>query len=307
MEAHMKRTQYTPNEKAKIVIEILQGEQSIAELSSIYGINPNMLNRWKREALEGLPQVFERSSLYYQPVKPSIRDLEYKAAIDRIYTKSSFFGSRRIALALSEEYGYTINRKAVQRHMREMGIEAIYPRPKTSTPNPRHTVYPYLLKGMNIQRPNQVWAIDITYIPLATSWLYLTVIIDWYSRYVISWELNDSLHIGFVLEASKRALSIASHEIMNSDQGSHFTSPKFIEPFLNVGSKISMDHRGRAFDNIMIERLWRTIKYENVYLMQYESPKAARIGLKKYFEFYNTERYHQSLGYQKPADVYFQI
>lgn len=147
MEAHMKRTQYTPNEKAKIVIEILQGEQSIAELSSIYGINPNMLNRWKREALEGLPQVFERSSLYYQPVKPSIRDLEYKAAIDRIYTKSPFFGSSRIALALSEEYGYTINRKAVQRHMREMGIEAIYPRPKTSTPNPRHTVYPYLLKG----------------------------------------------------------------------------------------------------------------------------------------------------------------
>ena len=169
------------------------------------------------------------------------------------------------------------------------------------------TVYPYLLKGMNIQRPNQVWAIDITYILLATSWLYLTVIIDWYSRYIISWELNDSLHIGFVLEASKRALSIASPEIMNSDQGSHFTSPKFIEPFLNAGSKISMDHRGRAFDNIMIERLWRTIKYENVYLMQYESPKAARIGLKKYFEFYNTERYHQSLGYQKPADVYFQI
>ncbi|MCI7694303.1 MAG: integrase core domain-containing protein [Veillonella caviae] len=171
-----------------------------------------------------------RSSLYYQPVKPSIQDLEYKAAIDRIYTKSSFFGSGRIALALSEEYGYTINRKAVQRHMLEMGIEA-----------------------------------------------------------------------------SKRALSIASPEIMNSDQGSHFTSPKFIEPFLNAGSKISMDHRGRAFDNIMIERLWRTIKYENVYLMQYESPKAARIGLKKYFEFYNTERYHQSLGYQKPADVYFQI
>ena len=160
---------------------------------------------------------------------------------------------------------------------------------------------------MNIQRPNQVWAIDITYIPLATSWLYLTVIIDWYSRYVIPWELNDSLHIGFVLEASKKPLSIASPEIMNSDQGSHFTSPKFIEPFLNAGSKISMDHRGRAFDNIMIERLWRTIKYENVYLMQYESPKAARIGLKKYFEFYNTERYHQSLGYQKPADVYFQI
>ena len=191
--------------------------------------------------------------------------------------------------------------------MREMGIEAIYPRQKASTPNPRHTVYPYLLKGMNIQRPNQVWAINITYISLATSWLYLTAIIDWYSRYVISWELNDSLHIGFVVEASKKALAIASPEIMNSDQGSHFTNPKFIEPFLNAGSKISMDHRGRAFDNIMIERLWRTIKYENVYLMQYECPKATRISLKKYFEFYNTERYHQSLDYQKPADAYFQI
>lgn len=223
--------------------------------------------------------------MYYEPVKPSLQDLEYKAAIDRIYTKSPFFGSRRMTLALSEEYGYNINRKAVQRHMREMDIEAIYPRPKTSTPNPRHTVYRYLLKGMNIQRPNQVWAIDITYIPLATSWLYLTAIIDWYSRYVISWELNDSLHIGFVLEASKRALSIASPEIMNSDQGSHFTSPKFIESFLNAGSKISMDHRCRAFDNIMIEHLWRTIKYENVNLMQYEGPKAARIGLKSILIF----------------------
>lgn len=183
----MKRTQYTPNEKVKIVIEILQGDQPTAELSSIYGINTNMLNRWKQEALEGLPQVFERSSkkikqeqsqqqalllavnrssLYYQPAKPSLQDLEYKAAIDRIYTKSLFFGSRRIALALSEEYGYSINRKTVQWHMQEMGIEAIYPRQKTSVPNHRHTVYPYLLKGMNIQRPNQVWAIDITYIPL---------------------------------------------------------------------------------------------------------------------------------------------
>lgn len=248
-----------------------------------------------------------RSSLYYEPVQPSTQDLEYKAAIDRIYTKFPFYGSRRIAMALSEEYGYPINRKAVQRHMREMGIEAIYPRQKTSTPNPRHQIYPYLLKGLSIQRPNQVWAIDITYIPLASSWLYLTAIMDWYSRYIIAWEINDSLEISFVLEASRKALAIATPEIMNSDQGSHFTSPKFIDPFLSAGSKISMDHRGRAYDNIMIERLWRSLKYENVYLMQYSSPKEARIGLKEYINFYNTERYHQSLNYKRPAEVYFQV
>lgn len=142
------------------------------------------------------------------------------------------------------------------------------------------------------KKPNQVWAIDSTYIPLATSWLYLTAIIEWYSRYIIAWEINDSLHSGFALEASRKALAIASPEIMNSDQGSHFTSRKFIDPFLNAGSKISMDHRGRAFDNIIIERLWRTIKYENVYVMQYKSPKSARVGLKEYIEFYNTKRYH---------------
>lgn len=249
--------------------------------------------------------TLNRSTLYYHPKPPSSIELEYRRAIDEIHTRCPFYGSRRIVLALAEDYGYSLNRKTVQRHMREMGIEAIYPRQETSKPNKAHLVYPYLLKGLAIERPNQVWAIDITYIPLATSWLYLTAIIDWYSRYIISWALNDSLEIGFVLETSRNALSITHPDIMNSDQGSHFTSPKFTELFLNAGSKISMDHRGRAFDNIMIERLWRTIKYENVYSMHYSSPKEARIGIKDYINFYNTERYHQSLGNRKPAEVYF--
>ena len=246
-----------------------------------------------------------RSTLYYQPKAPNTTELAYKEAIDQIHTKAPFFGSRRIALALADEYGYIVNRKAVQRHMREMGIKVIYPRQHTSKPNKSHLVYPYLLDGLHINRPNQVWAIDITYIPLSASWLYLTAIIDWYSRYIISWELNDSLEMSFVLEASRKALSMATPEIMNSDQGSHFTSHKFTDPFLKAGSKISMDHRGRAFDNIMIERLWRTIKYENVYPMQYYSPKEDRIGIKEYINFYNTERYHQSLDYKKPEEVYF--
>ena len=183
-----------------------------------------------------------RSTLYYQPKAPNTTELAYKEAIDQIHTKAPFFGSRRIALALADEYGYIVNRKAVQRHMREMGIKVIYPRQHTSKPNKSHLVYPYLLDGLHINRPNQVWAIDITYIPLSASWLYLTAIIDWYSRYITSWELNDSLEMSFVLEASRKALSMATPEIMNSDQGSHFTSHKFTDPFLKAGSKISMDH-----------------------------------------------------------------
>lgn len=207
---------------------------TIAERKALIdGNDPSLSIRRQAQLLH-----VNRSSLYYEAVKPSAQDVEYKTAIDRIYTKSPFYGSRRIALALSDEYGYAINRKAVQRHMREMGIEAIYPCQKTSVPNSSHRVYPYLLKGLLIQRPNQVWAIDITYIPLASSWLYLTAIMDWYSRYIIAWEINDRLEISFVLEASRKALAIGSPDIMNSDQGSHFTSYKFIEPFRNAGCKI---------------------------------------------------------------------
>lgn len=189
--------------------------------------------------------------------------------------------------------------------MREMGIQAIYPRQDTSQPTPANPVYPYLLKGVSITRPNQVWSIDITYIPIRSSWLYLTAIIDWYSRYVLSWGIDDTLEIDFVLEACRKALSRAVPEIMNSDQGSHFTSPKYTRLFQEAGSQISMDHRGRAYDNIFIERLWRTVKYEDVYPKEYGTPREARIGINGYLRYYNEERLHQSLGYRTPEEVYF--
>ena len=178
-----------------------------------------------------------------------------------------------------KDYHVTVNHKAVYRHMKEMGIQAIYPRPNTSKPSTENPVYPYLLKNVNIIRPNQVWSIDITYIPIHTSWLYLVAIIDWFSRYVLSWRVSDSLEIGFVLEACRDALKTCHPEIMNSDQGSHFTSPQYTSLFLDAGSRISMDHRGRAYDNIFVERLWRTVKYEDVYLKNYERPIDARRGL----------------------------
>ena len=229
-----------------------------------------------------------------------------KRYIDKIYTAHPFYGYRRICHVLNREYTMGINHKAVLRHMREMGIQATYPRQNTSKPQPNNKVYPYLLKGLKIDHPNQVWSIDITYIPIRTDWLYLVAIIDWFSRYVLSWEISDTMDIDFVLVASRKALKIAAPEIMNSDQGSHFTSPKFTHIFLDAGSKISMDHRGRAYDNIFVERLWRSLKYEDVYLQEYETPRAARIGIEKYLLFYNTERPHSSLRYQTPHRVYHQ-
>ena len=245
-----------------------------------------------------------RTSLYYKPHEPGETDLAIKAAIDKVYTNHPEFGSRRISVWLRKYEEMVVNRKAVIRHMREMGIKAIYPRQNTSKPNPANKIYPYLLKGLKISKPDHVWSIDITYIPIRSSWLYLTAILDWHSRYVVAWAIDDSLEIGFVLDACKNALLKASPVIMNSDQGSHFTSPKYTEMFLASGVEISMDHRGRAFDNIFIERLWRTIKYEDVYLKFYERPRDARIGIAKYLTYYNNERPHQSLGYLTPAEVY---
>ncbi len=246
-----------------------------------------------------------RTSLYYKPVPLNKRDLEIKCHIDKIYTAHPEFGSRRICEWLKRYNGIHLNRKTIQRHMREMGIEAIYPHQNTSKPSKDNPIYPYLLKELVINHPNQVWSIDITYIPVHTSWLYLVAIIDWYSRYVIDWMIDDTLEIGFVLETSKRALKKAVPEIMNSDQGSHFTSPKYTQIFLDAGCKISMDHRGRAYDNIFIERLWRSLKYENVYPQEYNSPKDARIGINQYLNYYNKERLHQSLKYHTPEEVYY--
>lgn len=227
--------------------------------------------------------------------------------IDKIYTDYPFYGSRRIRYELNQTYQTTIARDRVRRLLKVMGIEAIYPksRPNTSEANPEHRTYPYLLKGLSVLRPNQVWGADITYIKLETGWAYLVVFLDWFSRYVISWELSPNLEIDFCLSALNRALNITTPEISNSDQGSHFTSRQFLEPLLNRNVQISMDGRGRCMDNIFTERLWRTIKYENIFLKSYRTIDEARIGIADYLRFYNARRPHQALKNQTPAAVYF--
>lgn len=200
--------------------------------------------------------------------------------------------------------GYRVNRKRVQRLMRLMGIEAIYPKPNLSCPDNITRKYPYLLRGVNINRPNQVWCTDITYIRLANGFVYLTVIMDWYSRYVIAWELSNTLDSNFCVSALERALSTGRPEIFNSDQGVQFTSEDFTNVLINNAVKISMDGRGRAMDNIFVERLWRTVKYEDIYLHDYRGMQEAYEGIKKYFEFYNNERQHQSLDDKTPKEVY---
>jgi len=244
-----------------------------------------------------------RSSLYYQAVAPSPEEVTLKHRIDEIYTAHPFYGSRKIVQVLRPEF--EVNRKAVQRHMREMGIAGITPGPNLSKRREAHRIYPYLLANLKVTRPNQAWAIDITYIRLRTAWLYLVAVLDWFSRYVISWELDQTLELPFVLKAVQQALAQATPEIWNSDQGSHFTSPQYTELLEAAHVQISMDGRGRALDNIFVERLWRSVKYEEVYLHEYATPREARQGLARYFEFYDHERPHQALGYHTPAAVYF--
>lgn len=223
--------------------------------------------------------------------------------IDRLYLATPFYGARKIAACLKSQ-GYPVNRKRVRRLMQLMGIRAIYRRPKTSQPAPGHKVYPYLLKDLEITRPNRVWAADITYIPMAHGFLYLVAIIDWYSRYVISWRLSNTLDADFCVAVLEEALSKGTPEIFNTDQGSQFTGKAFTGLLEQHGIKISMDGKGRYNDNLFIERLWRTVKYEEVYLKAYEDGREARISLGEYFRFYNTSRPHQSLGYRTPAEVY---
>jgi putative transposase len=245
-----------------------------------------------------------RTGLYYQPVPPSVEEVAVKHRIDELYTESPFYGSRRLTACLRRE-GHVVNRKQVQRHMREMGIEGIAPKPNLSFATQGHRVFPYLLKGLEINQPNLVWGIDITYIRLPGSWLYLVAIIDWYSRYVVSWELADSLGVDFVIEAVKRAFSQARPEIFNSDQGSQFTSQAYVSLLERAGVRISMDGKGRAFDNIFTERLWRTVKYEDIYIKGYTTPRETRVGVGSYLEFYNDKRVHQALAYRTPAEVHF--
>ncbi|MFH1906438.1 MAG: IS3 family transposase [Chloroflexota bacterium] len=364
-----KKTHFTANQKAQIVLEMLREDKSVAQIASESGIHPNQLHRWKKQALENFPQLFEDdrkgekareaeherqlnqlyaeigrlsaqlswlkkknlastlgrkarlnmlepghpqvplkaqaellevsySSLYYQPVPPSPREVAIKHRIDRIYTDHPFYGSRRITVVLRREI--PVSRPTVQRCMREMGISGIAPGPNTSQPAPQHPIYPYLLRHVTASYPNHVWGIDITYIPLKAGWLYLVAVLDWFSRFIVSWQLSQTLELDFVLAAVDEALWQATPHIWNSDQGSHFTSPQYLDRLLASQVQISMNGRGRARDNIFTERLWRTIKYEEVYLHEYASPKEAYRSLSQYITFYNYERPHQALEYQTP-------
>lgn len=245
-----------------------------------------------------------RTSLYYQPVQPSEEEVALKHRIDQLYTDHPYYGSRRITGQLKRE-GLEVNRKAVMRHMHEMGIAAVYPGPNLSKRAHQAAIYPYLLKHVTASYPNHVWGLDITYIRLRHNWLYLVAILDWYSRYVLAWELDQTMQVGFVLEAMQRALAHGRPVICNSDQGSQFTSTPYLNLLKEHEVQISMDGRGRALDNIFTERLWRTIKYEEVYLKDYSSPREARQSLTEYLQFYNERRIHQALEYQTPAELYF--
>jgi putative transposase len=225
--------------------------------------------------------------------------------IDMVYTAIPFYGSRKIAQFLSIKHQRDFNRKRVQRLMRNMGIQGLAPGPYTSKPHPEHKVYPYLLRGIEIKNVNQVWSTDLTFLPMPKGYMYLVAIIDWYSRYVLSWELSNTQDTEFCLQALEVALQLGKPEIFNSDQGSQFTSKSFTGALLKEDIKISMDGRGRALDNIFVERLWRSVKYENIYLNDYQSVPELRLGLKNYFDFYNQERLHQSLNYRTPIQVHY--
>jgi putative transposase len=246
-----------------------------------------------------------RSSLYYEPVPVGEEDLLIMREIDEIYTKFPSYGVPRMTRELKNR-GYPVGKKRVRRLMHEMNIQAIYPKPNLSKPRKDHPVYPYLLKDLKIIAPNQVWCTDITYIRVRRGFVYLVSIMDWYSRFVLSWEVSINLDVDFCLRALEGAFRHGLPSIFNSDQGSQFTSLSFTGILEKKEILISMDGRGRVYDNIFIERLWRSVKYEEVYLRDYEDIHEAREGLSRYFELYNNERLHQSLDYRTPASVYFE-
>jgi putative transposase len=245
-----------------------------------------------------------RSGLYYEPVALSPETEALLHALDKAYTDYPFFGSRRLTYWLGT-LGYVVNRKRVSRLMRVLGLAAIYPGPRTTIPQPGHRVYPYLLRGKTITAINHVWSTDITYIRVRGGFVYLTAVIDWASRYVLSWELSNTLEGAFCLSALDRALRVARPQIFNTDQGSQYTSLDFTGRLLDASIQISMDGRGRALDNIFVERLWRSVKYEEVYLKDYQSMGQAVEGIGDYFRFYNALRPHQSLGNRTPSAVYW--
>ena len=245
-----------------------------------------------------------RSSFYYAAQGESAENLKLMRLLDEQYTRTPFYGIRRMTVWLRQQ-GYAVNPKRVARLLRTLGLETIYPKPRLSQPHPEGRIYPYLLRDVPITRVNQVWSTDITYIRLHAGFVYLVAVMDWFSRYVLSWAVSITMDVGFCLEALEHALGMATPDIFNSDQGSQFTSADFTGRLETAGVKISMDGRGRALDNVFVERLWRTVKYEEVYLKDYGTPREAMQGLEKFFQLYNGQRPHQALGYQTPATVYF--
>ena len=244
-----------------------------------------------------------RSGLYYRPAGESEENLGLMRLLDEQYTRTPCYGVLRMAAYL-RSLGHEVNPKRVRRLLRTMGLEAVYQRPDTSRPNPEHKTYPYLLRGLSIDRCDQVWSTDITYVRLSRGFAYLMAVIDWYSRYVLGWALSTTLDADFCIEAVGNILEAGRCEIFNTDQGAQFTTPRFTQPLLDKGIKVSMDGRGRALDNIFVERLWRTVKYEYVYLQEIQTVQEAWSGLRDFFKFYNNERFHQSLDYRTPAQIY---
>lgn len=254
-------------------------------------------------ALVGL----NRSTFYWQPTDESPLNLTLMRLIDQEYTRAPFYGYRKMTARLNNHHGYTVNHKRVVRLMTKMGLQAIYPPPRTTIAQQTHQRYPYLLRGLEINGPNQVWAADITYVPLSHGFMYLVAIMDWFSRFVIAWQLSNTLDGSFCLLALREALCHGQPDIFNTDQGVQFTAQAFTQELAAVSVRISMDGRGRFFDNIFVERLWRTVKYENIYIQEYATVADLLVGLSDYFHLYNYERPHQSLDYCTPADVHFAV
>jgi len=317
------RKQYSPKFKARVAIEAIRGERTLNQLATQFRAHPVQIAHWRlvcwssedrRQLVDWEDTEFSirrqctllgvsRASLYYQATAKSKENLRLMRLMDEQYTRAPFYGSRRM-VAWLRELGYAVNRKRVTRLMELMGIAAVYPKPKLSQPGEGHQIYPYLLEGVEVSHVNQVWSTDITYIRMAGGFVYLVAVMDWFSRMVLSWALSVTLELDFCLAALQQALRRRQPEIFNSDQGSQFTSEKFTGTLEGQGIAVSMDGRGRCLDNIFIERLWRSLKYEEVYLKDYRWVPEARAGIGRWFEFYNHKRPHQSLGYRTPASVY---
>ena len=244
------------------------------------------------------------STFYYRLQGESSENLKIMSLIDKEYTKTPFYGSRRLAVVLNQ-HGHAVNRKRMQRLMRIMGIEAIYPKPKLSLSAKDHKIYPYLLRGVTVERKNHVWSTDFSYVPMQGGFMYFAAVIDWATRYVLSWRISNTMDPSFCIESTREALKSSRPEIFNTDQGSQSTCNTFLSVFEGLNVAISMDGRGRALDNVFVERLWRTVKYEDLYLKDYADGWKPQGGLEKYFQFYNHERPHQALDYQTPASAYF--